>query len=73
MGGGGGGAVVSGEGHPKIFEHKGGGPSQKLKVEEVFLGCAHNVWQRGGGGGQVKFSNAKKILQLPIHSYRKKQ
>ena len=26
----------------------------------------------GGEGGQVKFSNTKKILQLPIHSYRKK-
>ena len=24
-----------------------------------------------GGGGQVKFSNAKNILQLPIHSYKK--
>ena len=33
-GGGGGGEVVSG-GHPKNFELKGGGTSQKLKVEEV--------------------------------------
>ena len=28
--------MVSGGGHPSIFELKGGGGSQKLKAEEVF-------------------------------------
>ena len=42
--------MVSGGGIRK-FSNLKGGPSQKLKVEEFFLGCVHNVWQRGGRGG----------------------
>ena len=42
-------------GHPKIFELKGGGPSQKLKAEEVFTGKCTVQGKIGVGGGHAKF------------------
>ena len=56
MGSGGGGGVSGGEGHPKIFELKGGLPSQKLRRKRFFtvkctvlMGHSRENWRRGGG------------------------
>ena len=43
-----------------------------LGAKAAFIMYGRGGGGGGGGRGQVKFSNTKKILQLPIHSYRKK-
>ena len=75
VGGGGGGAVVSG-GHPKIFELKGGGASQKLKAEQVFTGkctglMGHST-ENWRGGGHAKFFRYNKKIKGPPPSTHKK-